>query len=179
MIIVLSGPGGAGKGTVARRLVERNPEIYLSKSWTTRPCRKGEDNAYIFVDEQTFKEQVQKDSMLEWIEFEGHYYGTPFSELKLEENSIVLLEIDVQGAKKVKELYPDQAVLIFLEAPTLQAQIERLQKRGDSSEHVEKRVQRAERERQEAKELPAVWIINDDLMSAVTEIEEVISQKNL
>lgn len=180
MILILSGPGGAGKGTIAKKLVENNQEIYLSRSWTTRPCRNEEpETAYTFVDEETFMAEVKANNMVEWIEFGIHYYGTPKSELQsfIEGKSqakYVLLEIDVQGAKKVKELYPENTKIVFLEAPNLEAQRERLQKRGDSEDHVKERIIRANAEREEAKKLKSKWVINEDVDLATKEIEEFL-----
>lgn len=195
MIVVLSGPGGVGKGTVAKRLIEKAPDIHLSRSWTTRPCRPDEaPTAYTFVSREKFMAEVEAGKMLEWTEFNGHYYGTPTSELEpylgIDDNfskggnpteettplkkPVLLLEIDVKGCAQVLELYPDQIIPIFLEAPDVEAHQERLKKRGDSTEHAKARIEYGERERTEAKQLNANWVINSDVESAVNEIIEII-----
>ena len=179
MIIVLSGPGGAGKGTVAKSLSERNQDIHLSRSVTSRPRRKDEDpNAYQFISDDEFKKAIEANELLEWIKFCGHYYGTPYSELnplKASDSEVMLLEIDVQGAQKTREVYPE-AVLIFLDAPSDEIRLERLKARGDSSEHAEERMRIAAKERENAKSLDAIWIINDDLNRAAKEIEGIIAK---
>ena len=131
---MLIGPGGAGKGTVAARLVEQDPGLWLSRSWTTRARRPGEaEDAYEFVDPDTFTAHAAAGGFLEWAEFLGNLYGTPRPEPP--EGSDVLLEIDLQGARQVLAAHPD-ATVVLLMPPSPDAQRARLVARGDDPDHV-------------------------------------------
>ena len=117
MIVIVSGPGGVGKGTVVSRLFELGPNLWLSRSWTTRPRRPGEpDDAYDFVDGQTFRDRVAAEGFLEWTEFAGNgeLYGTPT--LESPDGRDVVLEIEIDGAQQINRRHPD-AVLILIVAP--------------------------------------------------------------
>jgi guanylate kinase len=172
LVIVLSGPGGVGKGTIAQRLVRDDPYLWLSRSWTTRARRPGEaEDAYHFVDRARFLAHIDAGGFLEWAEFHGNYYGTPWPEAP--EGYDVLLEIDVQGAAAVVEQQPD-AVLVFVDAPTREHQAERLRGRGDDDDAVLRRMAEGERERAAAEELGYSWVINDDIDRAVVEILDLI-----
>jgi guanylate kinase len=175
VVIVLSGPGGVGKGTLVRRLVERDPSLWLSRSWTTRARRPGEAaDAYTFVDRETFERRIADGGFLEHAEFLGELYGTPTPD-DVPAGRDLVLEIDVQGAAQVKAEVPD-ALLILLVAPSRDAQAERLRGRGDPEPAVERRLAQGDEEMALGRALGAVEIVNDDLERAVDELAEVIER---
>jgi guanylate kinase len=174
VIIVISGPGGVGKGTVVSRLVARDPRLWLSRSWTTRQRRPREPaDAYTFVDRDTFERHINDGGFLEHAEFLDQLMGTPYPDLKPDTD--LLLEIDVQGAAQVRGREPD-ALLIFLTAPSPAAQAERLRKRGDSPERIEQRLRHTAAEAEAAERLGARFVINDDLDVTVDELAAIIDR---
>jgi len=172
-IFVLIGPGGAGKGTVADRLVAREPRLWLSRSWTTRPPRPGEleRGAYVFVDRATFEEAVAQGRFLEWAEFLDNLMGTPVPEPP--PGADVLLEIDVQGAEQVLARRPDATVILLL-PPSPEVQAERLAARGDDEEHVRRRVALGRSEIERGRKIAAHTVVNDDLERAVAELAAIV-----
>ncbi len=172
MVIVLAGPGGVGKGTIAGQLVALDPRLWLSRSWSTRTRRAGENpDAYVFVDRAQFDEHERAGGFLERNEFHGNLYGTPRPSVDADRD--VLLEIDVNGARQVREQVND-ALLLFVDAPDREVQRRRLQGRGDPPERVEARIAEAERERRDAVALDCVFLVNDDLDRVVAEIRQLI-----
>lgn len=173
MIIVISGPGGVGKGTVVARLVERDPNLWLNRSWTTREPRPGEaPDAYTFVDRAAFEAHSAAGGFLEHAEFIGNLYGSPFPDQIGDAD--VVLEIDVQGAEQVVDREPD-ALLIFVVAPSADVQEARLRGRGDAEEKVLQRVEHAANEVAAGERLGATFVVNDDLESTVDEILAIIA----
>ena len=168
LTLVIIGPGGTGKGTVARRLIERDPRLWLSRSWTTRAPRPGEDLAsYTFVDRPTFEAHVKREGFVEWAEFLGNLYGTPVPDPPPGKD--VLLEIDVQGARQIVARLPSAHVLL-LTPPSEEHQAARLRGRGDTEDHVRERIETGRRELSEGRALAHAVVVNDDLDRAVTEV---------
>ena len=178
LLLVVSGPSGVGKGTLVKALMDRNSKIKMSVSATTREPRPGEIEGvhYFFKTEEEFKEMVDRGEFLEYIHvFGSKYYGTPrsFVEQHLASGYDVILEIDVQGAMKVKQAFPD-AVLMFITAPSMSEIKSRLIGRGtETMEQVEKRFATAF---EEIKMIPQYdyVIINDVVDVAVHHMEAIL-----
>jgi guanylate kinase len=172
LVIVVSGPGGVGKGTIVDALVERDPRLWLSRSWTTRGQRPGErDDAYVFVTRAEFEERLAAGGFLEHTEFLGNYYGTPTPE-PLPGRDIVL-EIEVDGAQQVKRQHPD-ALLLFVLPPSRAEQQRRLRGRGDPEERVAERLRKAEEEEPVGMALADYVVVNDDLERTIAELLDII-----
>lgn len=178
LLLVVSGPSGVGKGTLVKALMERNSKIRMSVSATTRAPRPGEIEGvhYFFKSEEEFKAMVDRGEFLEYIHVFGtKYYGTPrsFVEQQLHDGYDVILEIDVQGAMKVKQAFPD-AVLMFITAPSMGEIKSRLIGRGtETMEQVEKRFATAF---EEVKMIPHYdyVIVNDVVDVAVHHMESIL-----
>lgn len=172
LIIIVSGPGGAGKGTIVQSLIERDPLLWLSRSWTTRQQRDGEsDDAYVFVQRSEFEERIAAGGFLEWTEFLGNLYGSPMPNVG--DGRDIVLEIELHGAQQVKKSRPD-AILVFVQPPSREEQQRRLQGRGDPEHHVVERLKKADDEEREGGEIADMVVVNDDLERAVGEIEAII-----
>ena len=173
MIVVISGPGGVGKGTIVRALADADPTLTISRSWTTRAQRPGEpDDAYVFTDRATFEARIAAGGFLEWTEFLGNYYGTPVPSAAVDE--VLILEIEVDGAQQVRARHPD-AVLIFVMPPSREEQQRRLRGRGDPEEKVTARLRKAEEEEPIGQAISDVQLVNDDLDHTVDELRAVIA----
>ena len=177
-VVIVSGPSGVGKSTICKEILKKLDYIYLSVSLTTRPISEAEvdGNDYWFVSEEDFRERIDKGLLLEYAEVFGHLYGTPKDKVDeaLAAGKIVILEIDVQGAKQAKVRYPD-AVMIFVLPPTQRELAERLTDRGrEDEEAAEERLDGAGREIAAAWEHYQHMVINDELEQAVSEVIQII-----
>ena len=176
MIIVVSGPGGVGKGTIVDAAVKRDPRLWLSRSWTTRVQRPGEaDDAYVFVSAEDFEARIEAGGFLEWTNFLGNYYGTPVPDEAAgpAAGRDIVLEIEVDGARQVKRLRPD-VMLIFVVPPSREEQERRLRGRGDVDHKVLARLKKAEEEEPIGRDLANHVVVNDDLEDTITEMLAII-----
>lgn len=178
-LFVLSGPSGCGKGTVCNMLLERNKNLKLSISATTREKRVGEieGETYFYLTKKQFEDMIENQELLEYNKgYSGNYYGTPKKYVfeQLDKGFDVLLEIEMNGAKNVKEQYPE-SIGIFLSPPNLDELLKRLRGRGrESEELIQERFLLAKEEIKRIDEYKYA-VINDDLFEAVKKIEDIIS----
>ncbi|ABZ84684.1 guanylate kinase [Heliomicrobium modesticaldum Ice1] len=177
VLLVMSGPSGAGKGTLSRRLLNELPQLTLSISATTRKPREGEREGvhYYFLRKEDFERQIGENRFLEFAQVYDNYYGTPLAPVQaaLASGKDVLLEIDIQGALQVKERYPE-AALIFIAPPSLEELARRIYGRGtDSQEVIEKRLSLASQELEFINRYD-YCVINDDVDRALTRLRAIV-----
>lgn len=176
-LIVVSGPSGAGKDTIVNELLKRNKDIYLSISMTTREKRGSEKDGvdYYFVDDNTFKKNIEKDNFLEYAKVYDKYYGTPKDEVvnRLEKGIDVVLVIDITGALNIKKIFKD-AIFIFIMPPDLKTLMKRIINRNrDSKEKMLKRFKEDYKLVNEFNKYNYV-VVNDNLEDAVHKVESIL-----
>ena len=182
MIIIVSAPSGAGKTSICDALIKSDKNIIYSVSTTTREPRKGEKNGreYFFVNDSEFKKMVKTNMFVEWAKVHDHFYGTSKKVLEqtINKGKDILLDIDVQGAVKIKKQYKE-ALMIFITTPSLKVLKERLIKRNKDSMTVIKR--RIENAKKELTYLPKYdyLILNDKLDKSIQEVKSVICAERL
>ena len=177
ILVVVSGFSGAGKGTLMKKLVQEYDNYALSVSATTREPRPGEMDGreYFFVSREEFKKRIAEDALIEYACYCDNYYGTPreYVEEQLEDGRDVILEIEIQGAHKVKQQYPD-ALTLFVMTPDAEELRYRLESRGtESAEVIEKRMQRAAKEAMGIEKYEYI-VVNDNLEKCVDEVHRII-----
>ena len=175
-LFIISGSSGVGKGTLIKEFLSKADNVYLSVSSTTRKPREGEVHGenYFFVSREDFQKSIDNGDFLEWAEFSGNRYGTDKNRVceMLEKGKNVLLEIEVQGAKQVKQKMPE-AILIFILPPSKEELEKRLRGRGtETEEAIQKRLQVIEFETKESEQYD-YKVVNDTIDRAVSEIMDI------
>ncbi len=176
-LIVVSGPSGAGKDTIVSKLLQKNDNIWLSVSSTSRAPREGEEEGvnYFYLTRKDFEKKIKNDYFLEYAEYAGNYYGTPKDKMleKIEKGIDVILVIEIQGAKKIKELVPE-AIFIFIMPPSEKELLKRLKNRKtEEKEKIVERFNIAYKEINEVSKYNYV-VVNDELEDAVDKVEAII-----
>ena len=175
-LYIIAGCSGVGKGTLLKLFLQKNPQLKLSVSCTTRKPREGEVHGknYFFISVEEFKKNIENNEFLEWAQFSGNYYGTQkqYIEEKLNKGIDVILEIEVQGAKQVKEKMPE-ATSIFIMPPSIEALEARLRGRHtESEEAIQRRLNEANREIEAGKSFD-FQVVNDNLEEALNNLQKI------
>lgn len=182
ILIVISGFSGAGKGTLVKALLKKYDNYALSISMTTRKPREGERDGveYFFTDREHFEETIQQNGLIEYAQYCGNYYGTPrdYVEQQMQAGNNVILEIEIQGALKIKEQFPE-SLLIFVTPPDAEELKRRLVSRGtESSDVIARRLARASEE-SEGMEAYDYIVVNDDLDVCVEEVHMLVEASRM
>ncbi|HAW49981.1 TPA: guanylate kinase [bacterium] len=180
MLIVISAPSGTGKTTICKGLLFSIPTLKFSVSYTTRKPRSGEveKGEYKFITRDKFQKMIENDMFIEWVQLFGDYYGTAKKTLEDAKNGNydLLLDIDVVGGRKIKELFPD-ALLIFLTPPSIEELKKRLiLRKTENKEALDKRLAKAKEENKQAKYYDYI-VVNDKQEKAIEEIKNIILKK--
>lgn len=176
-VIVISAPSGSGKGSVISGLLEKNNDMWLSVSTTSRKIRDNDipGVTYNFVSKEEFEKKINDDYFLEYTNYVGNYYGTPKGPIKekIDQGIDVILEIEIEGASNIKKLIPE-AIFIFIMPPSLKTLVKRLKKRGtDSKDKIIERFHTAYKEINEVSKYNYV-VINDNLEDAINKVDAII-----
>ena len=176
-LIVISAPSGSGKGTIINGLLEKNKNLWLSVSTTSRKQRSNDipGVTYNFVTKEEFEQMIKENHFLEYTNYDGNYYGTPRGTIKekLDQGIDVILEIEIEGAANIKKLIPE-AIFIFILPPSLKTMVKRLKKRGtDSKEKILERFHQAYKEINEVTKYNYV-VVNDVLEEAIEKVSSII-----
>ncbi len=184
-IFVISGPSGSGKSTLINRLMTVHPEIVFSVSHTTRPIRGKEVHGkdYYFVSKEHFSEMIEKDEFVEWAQVYDNFYGTGYKEVEYrissKENAVLVLDIDVQGARNIKKKYPDAAFTLI--SPPSMAELRKrlVERENKEDQHIQRRLEIAWDELNQYRFYDYI-IVNDDLDEAFSNLNAIyIAQKNI
>lgn len=177
-LIVVSAPSGCGKTTIAKDILQRHPEMLFSVSATTRTKRENEvhGKAYFFLSKEEFERKISNNELVEWEQIYGNYYGTLKSEVDatLKAGKSMLFDVDVKGALSIKKQYPDDAVLIFIEPPSIEILTERLTNRKtEDAATIRKRLDRVPMEIEKGKQFD-FRVMNDLLPKAISDVDTII-----
>lgn len=173
---MIAGPGGVGKDTISEALCAEDDRFVLSRSWTTRPRRAGDGpNAYTFVDRDAFERRIADGGFLEWAEYHGNLYGTPRPDPG--DARHLVLNIEIQGARQIIDLFPDETFMVLLEPPSQDVLTERLRGRGDAEDAVQRRVAAAFEELAEGRGIAHAVVVNDDLTQAIQDVRRILEDR--
>lgn len=184
-IFIVSGPSGVGKGTVVKKILEKEDNIFLSVSCTTRQPRDGEKEgeSYYYISKEEFEKRIEEGYFIEWEKYVDNYYGTPKAPLlkAIEEGKNSILEIEVKGAFTAKESYPD-AVLVFVAPPENSELKRRIMKRDEGNQvaiaSLDKRIKRAKEEYEFIKDYDYI-IVNDDVEECTVRLNDIIRAEGM
>jgi guanylate kinase len=182
MIFVISGPSGSGKTTLRKKLLkdkELKSKLANSISFTTRPKRLGEQNGrgYFFISEEEFKKKLKAKKILEWTKYLGYYYGTPkdFVETQVKKRKHLILCLDLKGAARIKQLYPENTVTVFILPPSFDTLRDRIGRRGKQirQQEITQRLKLAKKELLAASKFD-YSVVNENLAEAVWDLKDII-----
>ena len=180
-LIVITGPSGVGKGTLVKLMRQRHPQLQVSTSATTRQPRWGEQHGvdYFFLSKEDFETAIHNQELLEWAEYAGNYYGTPKAGVieQIQAGNYILLEIELAGARAIANIFP-AAIRIFIMPPSIEELEQRIRTRGTNTEEsIARRLEIARKEIAASDEFD-FKIVNDDLDSAIAQLEKAIFIQN-